>query len=305
MDIERLKEFIEIADSGSLKKAAETLHVSAATLSARLKNFELSLGLSLFNRSHAVITVTEEGSRFLANARSIIEDYTKLTGELAAVGHTQYRDLKIAVSGTGLPLYLGPFLDILNRRYPTIHLELLDDTICSIQNGLLSETVDVYFSPALSSFSANGITKITVSASSHQILVPIGHPLADRTLVSMEDLAGECFIPYPETASCCIRDFQLANLAASGIRFSLYTNHTSPAFYKLLVPIGKGIILLPTSVMDLPPNTQSITVSNVIHPAPFCLFYNKNSPKPEIHTFVAEFCQFIQEAKKHDHRKTL
>ena len=47
MDIERLKEFIEIADSGSLKKAAETLHVSAATLSARLKNFELSLGLPL------------------------------------------------------------------------------------------------------------------------------------------------------------------------------------------------------------------------------------------------------------------
>ncbi len=65
MDLERLNEFIVIAEKKSIKKAAGELLLSPAALSARLCAFERSLGITLFNRSVSPLALTSDGSRFL------------------------------------------------------------------------------------------------------------------------------------------------------------------------------------------------------------------------------------------------
>ena len=263
MDLDRLAEFARAARCGSLKRLSQELGLPQATLAARLKAFEEDLGLELFERSARGLTLTQAGERLLPSAEEILDSLRQLRGELREAERHRYRRLRIAVSGSGLPLYLGPFLDELNLRYPDMSLELLDDSRFSIEDGLRSGAVDIYFAAVTRDFEIPGLTKTMVAASSQYVLLPRSHRLANRTTLSVKELDGESFVLYPRTKENSIRDFQLRNLKASGISYKVYESETSPLFYKLLVPIGKGLILSPRDMMDLPPNTVCISVTDI------------------------------------------
>ena len=75
MDFARVSEFVEIARAGSLSAAAQTLGVPAATLSARMKSLEKSLGVGLFDRRGRSLALTAAGQRFLPHAQQIVQHY--------------------------------------------------------------------------------------------------------------------------------------------------------------------------------------------------------------------------------------
>lgn len=261
--------------------------------------------VELFRRSPSGIVLTQAGERLLPSAEEILEDLRQLRYELREAERHRYRRLRIAVTGSGLPLYLGPFLDELNLRYPDMSLELFDDTRFSIEDGLRSGTVDIYFAPVMSEFEIPGLTKTTVAASSQYVLMSRSHRLAYRNTVSLKELDGESFVLYPRTKESSIRDFQLCNLKASGITYKVYESETSPLFYKLLVPIGKGLILSPRDMMDLPPNTVCVSVTDVPHPAAPCFFYDRALLNEETEAFVRDYVIFAKEAHRREHRAAL
>ncbi len=305
MDLERLSEFAQAARCGSMKKLSEETGVPQATLAARLRSFENELGVELFRSSPSGIVLTQAGERLLPSAEEILEDLRQLRYELREAERHRYRRLRIAVTGSGLPLYLGPFLDELNLRYPDMSLELFDDTRFSIEDGLRSGTVDIYFAPVMSEFEIPGLTKTTVAASSQYVLMSWSHRLAYRNTVSLKELDGESFVLYPRTKESSIRDFQFCNLKASGITYKVYESETSPLFYKLLVPIGKGLILSPRDMMDLPPNTVCVSVTDVPHPAAPCFFYDRALLNEETEAFVRDYVIFAKEAHRREHRAAL
>lgn len=131
------------------------------------------------------------------------------------------------------------------------------------------------------------------------------HHLADRTMVSIRELDREQFILYPPTAESAIRDFQLCNLQDSGIHYTLYDGDTSTLFYKLLVPIGKGLLLRPTPMMDVPPNAVCLPVTGLPHPATMCFFFDKANPKADVQAFARDFPNFAKEVAKREHRQAL
>lgn len=305
MDLDRLAEFARAARCGSLKRLSQELGLPQATLAARLKAFEEDLGLELFERSARGLTLTQAGERLLPSAEEILDSLRQLRGELREAERHRYRRLRIAVSGSGLPLYLGPFLDELNLRYPDMSLELLDDSRFSIEDGLRSGAVDIYFAAVTRDFEIPGLTKTMVAASSQYVLLPRSHRLANRTTLSVKELDGESFVLYPRTKENSIRDFQLRNLKASGISYKVYESETSPLFYKLLVPIGKGLILSPRDMMDLPPNTVCISVTDIPFPAAPCFFYDRASLSEETEAFVRDYVIFAKEAHRREHRAAL
>lgn len=303
--LDRLAEFARAARCGSLKRLSQELGLPQATLAARLKAFEEDLGLELFERSARGLTLTQAGERLLPSAEEILDSLRQLRGELREAERHRYRRLRIAVSGSGLPLYLGPFLDELNLRYPDMSLELLDDSRFSIEDGLRSGAVDIYFAAVTRDFEIPGLTKTMVAASSQYVLLPRSHRLANRTTLSVKELDGESFVLYTRTKENSIRDFQLRNLKASGISYKVYESETSPLFYKLLVPIGKGLILSPRDMMDLPPNTVCISVTDIPFPAAPCFFYDRASLGEETEAFVRDYVIFAKEAHRREHRAAL
>lgn len=73
--------FKAIAEEGSVSKAAEKLRLGQPTLSAQLKQFEETLGITLFERQHKKLILTEQGQVALDYARNIF----KMGAELVEV----------------------------------------------------------------------------------------------------------------------------------------------------------------------------------------------------------------------------
>jgi DNA-binding transcriptional LysR family regulator len=82
MDLDRLSEFVLIAEKKSIKKAADELGIAPATLSSRLKVFESSLGTDLFARNNSGLSLTVEGQNFYTNVSPIVGKYQKLKNEI-------------------------------------------------------------------------------------------------------------------------------------------------------------------------------------------------------------------------------
>lgn len=305
MDFERLTEFVAIANCGSIKKAAQERGLSCATLSARLIRFEEYLGVPLFERTSNAMVLTPSGQQLLPSALEILASCRKIHREIHAAQEHSYHQLRIAITGSNLPLNLGPFLDQLNLNNPGIHIEILDDTRYGIVDGLQSGAVDIYFAPVMEDFAPKGLSKNLVSSSTQFVILPRSHRLAERTIVSIREFDREQFILYPHTAETAIRDFQLRNLQDSGIHYTLYDGDTSTLFYKLLVPVGKGVLIRPTPMMDIPPNAVCIPITELPHPASMCFFYDKMNPREDVLAFARDFPNFAKEVRMHEHRKTL
>ena len=302
MDLARLAEFVAIAQHGTLKKAASALGISVATLSSRLIRFEDHLGMPLFHRTGTAMVLTDSGRQLLPSAQDILAQFQSIRQDMHRATDHSYNKLRIAVTGSSLPLHLGPFLDSLVLDHPDMQLELLDDSRYGIEDGLSSGAVDIYFAPVLEAPTPKNLARQYVGAPGEYVLLPKSHPLADRSMISIRELDGECFILYPETAESAIRDFQLKNLRDSGIRYSLYDSQTSVIFSKLLVPIGKGILLYTTHMMDRPPNTVCIPVTDLPHPVSVCFFYRRINASPDVLAFARDYLAYAKEIKEYEYR---
>ena len=69
-----IRSFIAIVDQGSFRKAAEVLMVSQPALSARLRDLEAQLGITLLRRTTHYMQVTDRGKIFLGRARRAVND---------------------------------------------------------------------------------------------------------------------------------------------------------------------------------------------------------------------------------------
>lgn len=72
MDIDQVRTFLAVAANGSFVEAANRLHVTQSTVSARMLNLEGYLGAKLFVRNRSGAALTPAGRRFLRHAKSLV-----------------------------------------------------------------------------------------------------------------------------------------------------------------------------------------------------------------------------------------
>lgn len=72
MDINLIKTYLAIVETGSFIDAAEKIHITQSTVSARIKNLEQQLGQPLFTRSKAGASLTQTGEQFHKHAIALL-----------------------------------------------------------------------------------------------------------------------------------------------------------------------------------------------------------------------------------------
>lgn len=73
MDIEQAKTFLEIIHAGTFARAAERLHITQTTVTARVQALESSLNCRLFIRNRAGAKLTKNGEAFVKPAKNMLE----------------------------------------------------------------------------------------------------------------------------------------------------------------------------------------------------------------------------------------
>ena len=87
MEIDELRAFIEVAQTGSFSQAAEALFLTQPAVSKRVANLEAELGLQLFDRIGRRTALTEAGSTLLPRARELPMERAHPAAQICQVHH--------------------------------------------------------------------------------------------------------------------------------------------------------------------------------------------------------------------------
>lgn len=82
MDIELLRTFLEVSQCRHFGRAADKLFITPAAASARIRQLEQSLGVSLFYRTRGNNQLTAEGERLLPHAHHLLEAWEQARKDL-------------------------------------------------------------------------------------------------------------------------------------------------------------------------------------------------------------------------------
>lgn len=144
MDTVLLKTFLEVTRTRNFNKASENLCVSSSTISARIKQLEDVLGLSLFIRRHHAISLTPAGERMERHARFILGAWERAF-EDTALSERHQRRLVIAGVSSLWDVFLQEWLNDIYESMPGLSLRAEESTPLRVVEKLDRGMIDVGF----------------------------------------------------------------------------------------------------------------------------------------------------------------
>lgn len=142
MEIEFARTFLAVTAAGNFVGAAERLHVTQSTVSARINALETQLGARLFRRGRGGAELTAAGRRFLKHAKTLVRTLEQARHD---VGLPEGFRGSITLSGR-IALWEGflpRWADWMRRTVPDISLRLEIGFEEGIMQGLVEGTVDI------------------------------------------------------------------------------------------------------------------------------------------------------------------
>jgi LysR family nitrogen assimilation transcriptional regulator len=125
MDVRKLRQFLAIADSGSLSRAAERLHVAQPALSLAVKALETDLSVILIERHARGVTLTEAGKTLADQARIILREMERTEELIRARADNPGGTVTVAAPGFIAGALAVPLLELAQARHPDVRLRLV------------------------------------------------------------------------------------------------------------------------------------------------------------------------------------
>ena len=117
----RLQTFLAVHETGSVRAAADALHVTPAAVSAAVGALEQALGVSLFDKAGRGIAPTTAGETFAGYARKLLGLLTEAAGALHDADRGRVRIGAVATAGEYLlPRLMATFA----AEHPHVELSL-------------------------------------------------------------------------------------------------------------------------------------------------------------------------------------
>lgn len=191
MDFTQLEYFKIIAETGSLTKAAEMLHISQPAMSSMLKKFEEELNVELFDRSPNRIRLNQTGEIALVHVNHILRSAEQMKSDLLSAARESL-SLSIGFCDPGVRWFCVPRFSL---AYPEIQIkdELYEGTEAS---KMLTERVyDLIVSPQ--PVKGSHIQSNPFLPDQVYLSAPVGNKILEHENISLRDIPAQPLL-YPQ-----------------------------------------------------------------------------------------------------------
>lgn len=188
----QLEVFAAVAAAGSVRAAAECLHMTQPAASMALAELERLLGTRLFDRERRRLRLNERGRELLALAQEVLERLGEVERRAAARPQVLTGELRIGASNTVGNYLVGDLLGGFVGAHPQVALHLTVANTEAIVAGVLGFALDVgcVEGPA----AHPDLELLPWRDDALAVCVRPDHPLARRRRLAPRDFAGARWI---------------------------------------------------------------------------------------------------------------
>jgi DNA-binding transcriptional LysR family regulator len=192
LDIHRIAVFLSAVEERSFSGAAKRLKMSQPAVSLQIQALEQQLGLELFYRTGRAVVLTEAGRALVPLARQMMGLSKHIEETMCALRGKLVGQLVIGCAATPAQYILPRLILLFKQRHPevVIHMQTMDAD-AALQRVLDQEIHMgvVAYEPRHRDLSVREFMEDETV-----LLVPAGHPWADRPHVSLRELAEPCIM---------------------------------------------------------------------------------------------------------------
>lgn len=249
MELRHLRYFEVVGKTLNFTRAAELLHIAQPPLSRQIRELEEELGTELIDRSSRPIALTKAGTFFLEQCVQILSRLDEARQGTQRIGQGSKRWFGIGF----VPSVLYGFLPELIKEYRSENsdVDVVFSELTTIEQAeaLKAGRIDVGFGRLLLED-----PEIRCEVFEDEPLVaalPLGHALASKARLSLEQVAEESFILYPAKPRPSYADHVLNLFRAHGLRLNVAVEANEMQTAIGFVAAGIGSTLVPKSVQRL------------------------------------------------------
>lgn len=145
MQINHILSFLTIAQTGSINKAAQSLHITQAPLSRQMQALEDDLGVKLFVRGNKEIELTDEGHILAERGREILELVANTRKEIIDFSKSATGTLNIGSVPTIGALVIPNIITKYKKKHPLVQFKVWEGESLRIIELLEKGIIDIGF----------------------------------------------------------------------------------------------------------------------------------------------------------------
>ncbi|MBM7454979.1 DNA-binding transcriptional LysR family regulator [Oceanisphaera litoralis] len=189
MQYRQLQAFVATIQKGSFSRAATSLSMSQPSISRLIKDLQDGVGFDLFKKQKGRMVPTPEAMAFYDEVSTIIHGIHHLENFADKLKQSSHGSLTIgstpALATQLTPTLIKSFVD----EYPQVHINLLVDSVDQLVKGLGEKKYDLILTNQTESHA--GFIEEPLTEVSWVCVMPASHPLAEKEIITPEDLQGE------------------------------------------------------------------------------------------------------------------
>lgn len=256
MELRHLRYLMAVAECGSVRKAAEKLHVAQPAISRQLQELEAELQVRLFERKARGMVPTRAASVLITAAQRTFDNLDDVRQQVRRIAGGEEGLIKIgfleAVSwGGSVPEAIARF----RTARPAVGLQMVVGWSPELVEMVSTGAIDVAFAHVQDPVFEPGIESPLFRQYDMLLAVPTGSPYARQKKLMLRDLHDASFVWFPRSWAEVYYDQMIAACQAGGLvpRIVQYVSgHPSLLSTSLLsfVAAGIGVAFLASSNTD-------------------------------------------------------
>lgn len=188
-EFNQLVQLVTIAESGTISKAAEIIHISQPALTRSMQKLEAEWNVTLFDRQKNKVAFNSTGELAVSYAKRIVSDMEGMTKAVKSYAQS----LRTIAIGSSAPAPVLELLSYLTESFP--NMAMSSETI--VPELLLSGLRENTYQIIITNQTVESPDIICREFCTEQLFltIPPAHPLSNHTKgIHLDDLAGETML---------------------------------------------------------------------------------------------------------------
>jgi DNA-binding transcriptional LysR family regulator len=267
-----------LAEELNFTRAAKRVAITQPVLSRQIQDLELEIGVRLFDRNSNRVFLTDAGSRFLSEARVVLQHAMQAVEAARQVQAGAMGTLRLAIA-KGLGDVVSCVVNGYLRLFPSVEVD-----VKNIASGFQSDAFDArridvgFMRPPISN---SELTSRVLFQEGFSVVLRKSNPLAKGVTIRLRDLAQEKILMIDKGISPGFNEKMLQLFRNAGIKPKLIPTETMPydEAGAILVESGKGIYLAVGEGPYYPSFADRLVALPLDEPSammPVCVVWRKN-----------------------------